>query len=139
MFFIDVRKMLNKMTKPFFFYNYLYRNGIKNSGFNSFFNKGPLFDEALEVNKSVDYFTLSIKDKISTLVGAFQYLSDECMKLSLPSNRFNHIMFKSYFNIDSFISSYTSLSSYYDFNIFNDSIYNLKFPYHVFFMLSSQK
>jgi len=131
--------MLNKMTRPYFFYNYLYNGGLNHVGFKFFFNKGPLFAEVMYEEYHSDYFSMSRNDKTSVLLNSLHYLSDDCIQLSLSINKFNHILSSTYFSIDSFVSSYTSLSPYYDFNVFNNFIYNLKFPYHVFFMLNSQK
>jgi len=131
---------LNKMTKPANFYSYLFANSFQYATCHSFFNRGPLFSEDFSsfTNNVGDYF---FNEKIfsTNLYKAQALLSDACVEALLPVNRLNYILHNSYFNIDTFISSYSSLSSYFDFDTSNSFIFNIRFPRQNLFMLGSRK
>lgn len=142
MFFGPTSATLNKMTKPLFFYSYLFSNSLSSPGLNYFVNNGNLFMESVNFSKdNGDYFLIDPSNKILNYFykNNFGYLSDTCVQLSLPSNKINSILYTAYFNVDTFVSSYSSLSSYFDFDTSSSFIFNIKFPRQNLFMLGSQK
>lgn len=138
-FFGSAEETLNKMTKPAKYYTYLFSNSLRNAGFNSFINTGPLFSASL-LNNQGDYFLLDNSSSLlNSLYSSQAILSDNCVDAALPSNKLKYILYTSYFNVDTFVSSYNSLFSYYDFDTSNSFIYNINFPRQNFFILGSCK
>lgn len=105
MFFGYSNQKINKLATPRYLYSYLFKNSFNLVGFNSLNHHGSLYKHS----SSGDYFSLNYIDITQTNLYKFKsFLSDECLDVSLPSNKFQRIVHNAYFSIDSFVTSFNS-------------------------------